>query len=288
MDRPGPHDYSPDKLKVLRSERATGWGRSRTTRSAGALYRKNNVRLPAHDSFALYLNMKRLRAAPRPVIAHRTQSLCTTRKRKRSTSTPADTSTQSLRVQVPGPGEYELQPVAPTQPPVRAASLTSPAAAAATASAHADSRASAQPPATAAATSSFATKVLRETQRGPPLQRSGPGPGQYFTHHHDAIRVPHTPTPKEHQFFNSTQRRNYEVDPMKLLSAPTYLRGPGPGAYTPAGGFERAPIADPTCSAFSSTQVCVCPADAYAAGHATKPQPRLSPASVGCRCVGAC
>ena len=42
---------------------------------------------------------------------------------------------------------------------------------------------------------------------------------------------------------------------MKLLSAPSYVRGPGPGAYSADGAFGRPALADPACSAFSSTEV---------------------------------
>lgn len=104
-------------------------------------------------------------------------------------------------------------------------------------------------------TSSFATKVLRQSQVTIPPSRAAPGPGEYFSRYQDAIRAVKA-KPKEHQFFNSTQRRNYEVDVAQLRSAPTYLKGPGPGAYKCDSSFGKPPVADPACSAFSTSQVC--------------------------------
>jgi Sperm-tail PG-rich repeat len=155
-------------------------------------------------------------------------------------------------LQVPGPGEYSPD----TSPPPRAGP-----AVAATHTRDAAPPAAPAPPAAAPAaqSSSFATKVLRESQRGPQLCPAGPGPGQYSPNCKDAIRAPRS-VPKEHQFFSSTARRGYEVDPVQLLSAPTYLRGPGPGAYsTEMTAFARQPLADPACSAFASTQARLAP-----------------------------
>ena len=104
-------------------------------------------------------------------------------------------------------------------------------------------------------TSSFATKVLRESQVTVAPSRAPPGPGEYFSRYNDAIKAP-KPKPKQHQFFNSTQRRAYEVDVTQLRSAPTNIGAPGPGSYGVAPGFgSRQPLADPSCSVFSSTQV---------------------------------
>lgn len=54
-----------------------------------------------------------------------------------------------------------------------------------------------------------------------------------------------------------------QVDPLKLLSAPSYVRGPGPGAYGASNTFGRTALADPACSAFSSTEVRRAPHRSY-------------------------
>jgi hypothetical protein len=103
-------------------------------------------------------------------------------------------------------------------------------------------------------TSSFATKVLRQSQVKLLPSKATPGPGEYFSRYQDAIRAVKA-QPKEHQFFNSTQRRGYEIEVTQLRSTPTYLKGPGPGAYKCSSSFGKPPLADPACSAFSSSQV---------------------------------
>jgi hypothetical protein len=143
--------------------------------------------------------------------------------------------------QVPGPGEYDtstrwLPPSASTTASSQPATAGDPTVA------------------QTSSTSSFATKVLRDSQRIIPPSRAAPGPGEYFSRYQDAIRAGKA-TPKQHQFFSSTQRRNYEVDQLKLLSAPTYVKTPGPGTYMASSSFGSQPFADPSCSAFSTSQV---------------------------------
>ena len=43
-DRPGPHDYSPEKLRIMRAAPATGWATSRTQRKTPGLLRSAAVR----------------------------------------------------------------------------------------------------------------------------------------------------------------------------------------------------------------------------------------------------
>lgn len=133
-------------------------------------------------------------------------------------------------VQIPGPGDYNPTTNAQTGFTRRPTGLM------------------------AGKSSSFATTALRLTQTRESFQRAPPGPGDYVTSCKDAIRAT-KPVPKHQQFFSSTSRRHSDVDPLKLRSAPTYMKGPGPGAYSINSAFGRQPLADPACSAFSSTQV---------------------------------
>jgi hypothetical protein len=43
-DRPGPHDYSPDKLHLMRAGPAAGWGSSKSQRCADAYLKRSHVR----------------------------------------------------------------------------------------------------------------------------------------------------------------------------------------------------------------------------------------------------
>ncbi|KAJ9511230.1 hypothetical protein QJQ45_017185 [Haematococcus lacustris] len=106
----------------------------------------------------------------------------------------------------------------------------------------------------ASGTSQFASKVpihaQRQVQPLPPsphfslrnrtalkLQEweQTPGPGAY----NPVQMLGAAPLPREMQFFGSTARRGSQVDPMNSLSAPTYFKNPGPGAYnTPIKGVS--------------------------------------------------
>ena len=102
------------------------------------------------------------------------------------------------------------------------------------------------------------------TQTRPSRARAPPGPGDYVSSYRDAIKAPRE-VPKQQQFFSSTQRRSSDVDPLKLRSAPSYWKDPGPGAYNASSAFSRQSMSDPACSAFSSTQVLNTPASPTAA-----------------------
>lgn len=125
------------------------------------------------------------------------------------------------------------------------------------------------PATTAAASSSFATKVLRLTQTRPEIGRTPPGPGDYVSTFRNAIKAPRG-VPKQHQFFNSTQRRSSDIDPLKLRSAPSFWKDPGPGAYNAPSAFSRPLMSDPACSAFNSTQVPYSPAPRTLSSRATQ------------------
>lgn len=95
------------------------------------------------------------------------------------------------------------------------------------------------------------------TQTRPSVARVPPGPGDYVSGYRDAIKAAR-PVPKQQQFFSSTQRRSCDVDPLKLRSAPSYWKDPGPGAYNATSAFAKQTLSDPACSAFNSTQVRCC------------------------------
>eukprot|EP00798_Chlamydomonas_sp_ICE-L_P021165 gene21165-28061_t len=68
-----------------------------------------------------------------------------------------------------------------------------------------------------------------------------PGPGQYSVDPGLAAKYTQGP-PKEMQFFGATSRRASQIDPTKSLSAPTYFKNPGPGAYEESRRADKALI----------------------------------------------
>jgi len=106
----------------------------------------------------------------------------------------------------------------------------------------------------ASGSSNFASKVPLAAHKNPASHEVTPGPGQYIADQGLASKA--KPLPKEHQSFGSTVRRS--VDPMKSLSAPTYFRNPGPGAYDDVrrsiGGPNKAFYSDPLPFGATSTR----------------------------------
>lgn len=82
----------------------------------------------------------------------------------------------------------------------------------------------------ASGTSQFASRVPLPANRQAPDHEQTPGPGSYAVDDGLSNKTTKKP-PREMQFFGATTKRQSQIDPTKSLSAPTYFKNPGPGAY---------------------------------------------------------
>mmetsp|Transcript_36326 Transcript_36326/g.43931 ORF Transcript_36326/g.43931 Transcript_36326/m.43931 type:complete len:568 (+) Transcript_36326:276-1979(+) len=99
--------------------------------------------------------------------------------------------------------------------------------------------------------SNFASRVPLKHQVELSEHEETPGPGTYG----NKSQFKGSPVPQAHQFFGSTQLRQYQVDQPRLRGSPTGAKTPGPGAYDERRSGFAPPRMGPDAPPFHSTSV---------------------------------